>query len=57
MGKVRDLIMRVFLVNQVGWTVEIKHCDTKKILVFQPEFATRDLALEFLQTALNDLED
>ncbi len=55
--KVRDLIMRVFIVNKVGWTVEIKHCDTKKVLVFATEFATRDLALEFLQQALNDLED
>jgi hypothetical protein len=53
----KGLIMRVFLENLVGWSVEIKNQETKHILVFETGFVNREIALEFLAEQLNNLHD
>ena len=51
------LITRVFIENMVGWVVEIKNQETKRILVFETGFVNREIALEHLAQYLNNLQD
>ena len=53
----KGLIIRVFLENLVGWSVEIKNQETKRILVFETGFVNREIALEHLAEQLNNLGD
>ena len=51
----QGLVIRVFIENMIGWAVEIKNPETNKILVFKTGLLNREIALEFLAEALNNL--